>query len=547
MDGSLDELTIYDRALSATEVEELYNLSRPLYSLHSDVINRDSNITLQIEPNDGDQFGIALNSTQLTVLNFIPEVHNVTIHPTALNNTIEEIAGTWDFLDYEDEENATVYEWYINGTNAWSQDLVGYWKLDGNYEDSSENKHHGNSSSHPSNSTGKIKGAMNFSSDVITIPNETNFDYDRTDSFTACFWTNVNSFSSVNTFISKLNPGAPFEGWEIHTYDESGGSVNDGISLYLIESWSDKCVWGRVNDILAGTENTWQHICTTYNGNSDISGVAIYKNGLSLSVEANTCLGNPTASILNNYPVMIGQRGGGSAPLDGEIDEVMIWNRTLSATEISDLYNMTFYGQIGHEGDNHTINNITSSYYNQTGTTLTFGVTPYDGIEYGDQRNSTTITLSDVTMPTISNQINYTTNRINYTMSAQSSESGTCTLYGNWTGTWDKNETIEVTENIAFNFTILYLLHNSLDNLLWNVNCSDESANMVWGTNITFTTVNTTPYMDLLNITELDGTLIDRIETDENATLYINITSTIPIDTVWIIIWETIIEVDSIF
>lgn len=49
----------------------------------------------------------------------------------------------------------------------------------------------------------------------------------------------------------------------------------------------------------------------------------------------------PSAGI---YRTNIGGYSGGSAVLDGQIDNVQIYNRALTATEIMQLYTMPFKG-----------------------------------------------------------------------------------------------------------------------------------------------------------------------------------------------------------
>ena len=70
--------------------------------------------------------------------------------------------------------------------------------------------------------------------------------------------------------------------------------------------------------------NTWTHIAVTYNG----SRVVLYTNGASQSF-ADT--GNLAS---NSDNVFIGSESGADRQFSGLIDEVKIYNRALSASEI---------------------------------------------------------------------------------------------------------------------------------------------------------------------------------------------------------------------
>lgn len=114
------------------------------------------------------------------------------------------------------------------------------------------------------------------------------------------------------------------------------------------DSWSDG--WGLVRkekskpniDFFVGhfgtyaraslSSNTWTHIVGTYNGNT----IRIYKNGVLVDIQAQSSY-SPGA-----LAVSIGDDIAGSSIDDrweGNIDEVKIWHRALSSSEISTIYN----------------------------------------------------------------------------------------------------------------------------------------------------------------------------------------------------------------
>lgn len=129
--------------------------------------------------------------------------------------------------------------------------------------------------------------------------------------------------------------------WQINaTYDSTYYRINFAIFSY--PSTNSLVVRHNVtNDFL----NAWHHIVCTYNGNGEISGLKIYIDGESVSIDATTEGGTYTA--MSNRPDRICISGQSSSmnstinyATDGIIDEVSIWrNRELGAEDVELLYN----------------------------------------------------------------------------------------------------------------------------------------------------------------------------------------------------------------
>ena len=102
-----------------------------------------------------------------------------------------------------------------------------------------------------------------------------------------------------------------------------------GIDLSLtVNTSANMTLMSYVNN--RGTEtyignNSWNHILTTFNGTS----LNVYVNG---SLVSSNVVNNLTSISTNSNPVKIG------GYFNGTIDEVQIWNRSLTADEISELY-----------------------------------------------------------------------------------------------------------------------------------------------------------------------------------------------------------------
>jgi len=93
--------------------------------------------------------------------------------------------------------------------------------------------------------------------------------------------------------------------------------------------------------------NTWVHICATYDGYNS----TIYKNGINTrSAQLNSSY---TPLLFNSNPIYVGDLfGNGGYTFNGSIDDVRIYNVSLTANEISDIYNdrLTLRNQTGDWG-----------------------------------------------------------------------------------------------------------------------------------------------------------------------------------------------------
>lgn len=87
----------------------------------------------------------------------------------------------------------------------------------------------------------------------------------------------------------------------------------------------------RLTSTVSLTANNWTHVCGTYNSSTNV--FSIYLNG-ALNTSATVVSAIPTS---NTDSLFIGIAGA-ALPYSGLLDEVRIWNRDISATEISQFY-----------------------------------------------------------------------------------------------------------------------------------------------------------------------------------------------------------------
>ncbi|MFC1787861.1 LamG-like jellyroll fold domain-containing protein [Patescibacteria group bacterium] len=128
-------------------------------------------------------------------------------------------------------------------------------------------------------------------------------------------------------------------------YNQGGGS-SDNLTVESIG-----------NPTLAGYEGQWIHLAATYDGSKSETGLNIYLNGELYTVNQ-TKNGTYTGMANTSNDLLIGNAWGNlSYSSDGQIDEVAIFDRELTQSEIETMYNsgLSSYGYCEADTDTDTI------------------------------------------------------------------------------------------------------------------------------------------------------------------------------------------------
>ena len=163
-------------------------------------------------------------------------------------------------------------------------------------------------------------------------------NFERTDPYSVELWVYPTGTARATALISHIGAGPANPGWMAmmsgtrSTYNQAGFAlVNNNATGNFFN------ILSTFNGISLAT-NVWHHIVFTYNGNSRVSGVTLYVNGASkaLTVVVKDTL---TDTIKDNSASLNVGSGTIYPYFPGRIDEAVIYDRVLSAAEVTQRYN----------------------------------------------------------------------------------------------------------------------------------------------------------------------------------------------------------------
>ena len=123
----------------------------------------------------------------------------------------------------------------------------------------------------------------------------------------------------------------------LNAQTSSAGDLNK-IFFQVIDAGGTTTFGGTTNDQAEWRDGGWAHLVFTYDGNN---GMAIFVDGTSVPFTY-TNQNSPSSWSDSDVPFGLAVRSDGTPTsnfADIELDEVGIWNRNLTASEVTDLYN----------------------------------------------------------------------------------------------------------------------------------------------------------------------------------------------------------------
>lgn len=288
----LDEFSVWNKCLSASDVVLLWNGAAGVFPPFRDepVLSwqgytpLNNSVMTSLDP-------IFFNHTNINPLNCSLWKNITTI--IEYNESIGGVAGFWRF---EEGSGSLVIDSSIYGDNG---------TITGAAYNSSKG----------GNLTGGYALVFDGVADVVSIPDAPQLNLNE--SYTVSAWIKPLSVDGLNTIVSKAESV-----WELNTI------VYAGSLMAGFENCADDNFFGSGGVII---KDKWQHIAHIYNGTKVIGyidGVKVFE------------VDGSGVPCLSGYALGVGSSLQGLRYyFNGSIDEVIIFNRSLSSGEVLDLYN----------------------------------------------------------------------------------------------------------------------------------------------------------------------------------------------------------------
>ncbi|PIO00515.1 hypothetical protein COT72_00365, partial [archaeon CG10_big_fil_rev_8_21_14_0_10_43_11] len=229
--------------------------------------------------------------------------------------------------------------------------------------------------------------------------------------------------SAVSSIADVFDAGGTISAW-IYPESAGGGSLGrlwdkSQHLAHVVVSGSNARI--QFNQAFSGGTNAWyttayavpldqwSHITLVYDSDSVSNSPAIYIDGVSESLtQSSSTTGTRTSDSANAFN--LGNNAGGIRGFDGRIDNLAIYNRTLSATEITDLYTNGFTAH-GEPSDTFNLSAILKTTAPQADAGA-FSSYYYDDFSDGDYTNTPTwsVTAGSATWAVSNGQLSGTGN-----------------------------------------------------------------------------------------------------------------------------------------
>ena len=241
-------------------------------------------------------------------------------------NIFDRSSGIWVKKVIQDQQSQPIS---IAGGSTLLNGLQVYYKLE-NLTDSSGNSltltNHGTVTF----TAGKVNNAANFvsaSSQYLSDANATPYQM-GTGNFSYAFWVKFRIFTEKGIVDYGQSGASP--GWAVDTVPLGGSAAGFQVSL---SDGSTAPNYPYLNSTHTWNDGQWHLVVVTYSRSGNM---VLYVDNLN---EGSVSLSTNRGSVNSTNGFTLGANYAGGVLFDGSIDEFGLWNRVLTSTEITHLWN----------------------------------------------------------------------------------------------------------------------------------------------------------------------------------------------------------------
>lgn len=182
-------------------------------------------------------------------------------------------------------------------------------------------------------------------------------NFARHEPFSVAAWVRPARDGVSGSVVARMDVGAGHRGWDLLVEGRN-------LAFHLIDAWPD-------NAIKAGTQRPalnpgqWSHVVATYDGSGKAGGVKFYVNGKEAPSRVLSDKLKADAETRSSTPLRLGQRSTGTVLEEGQVQDLRIFAKRLSATEAGRLHQVpTLHAALaaGAKRDPQQIENLFAHY-----------------------------------------------------------------------------------------------------------------------------------------------------------------------------------------
>ena len=152
-------------------------------------------------------------------------------------------------------------------------------------------------------------------------------DFEKDHAFSYGAWVRADRAGVSGSILARMDEKNGYRGWDLFQSDNK-------LAVHIVSKWPDDAV--KVTTAKPALRpGVWQHVFVTYDGKGKAGSVRIFVDGVEAPIKPDT--NALKGSIKTTTPTRIGQRSNGAYFSDGGVQDVRIYDRQLSATEVQTL------------------------------------------------------------------------------------------------------------------------------------------------------------------------------------------------------------------